>query len=767
MKAGRKEAMTQGILRLLAYFFAVSCFAFFLIFVNCPKPPLLGNIPFGKVILDKDGRLLRMTLAADDKYRIYTPFSEISPLAVKSALEYEDRYFYYHPGINIFAMGRALCSNLLGRRRMGASTLTMQVARLRFGLRTSSVYGKAVQICRALQLERHYTKVQLLEAYFNLAPYGGNIEGIGAAARIYFDQAPQNLVESEGQALAIIPQNPVSRAPVNNGSFEVVRTKLWKLAGRQDAPPPLKARMPSDLPFRAPHLTTALARESGEQIIRTTIDLRLQNLLENILELYIRRLKNFSVSNGCAMIVDSRGMEVRALAGSASFFDASIQGQIDGTKAKRSPGSTLKPFIYGLALDQGLIHPMSILVDAPRSFGGYDPQNFDGNFAGPVSAAAALRNSRNLPAISLSEKLANPDLYEFLGNAEIRFPKDASYYGLALTLGGAEMTMRELVSLYAMLANEGLWQPLRFTSRSVESVPRRLLSREAAWLVRDMLRGEEASVLHKGRGIPLMHKTGTSNGYRDAWTCGLLGPYVIAVWIGNFNNDSNPVLVGAKTALPLFVEIAEALAVQQRLPVYPEQPPADYNLLKTDVCLPTGDFDLEHCQEKGDVWIMPGKSPVRSRNILRPVLIDRKTGLRACHEDPARNDEVWFEFWPGDIAKIFEQAGISKPAPPEWLPECRQLAMERQDRNLSIALPKKNVVYKRRLNESQIVVPLKADADVDVRKIFWFADKNYLGFSAPGETIFWKTSSIGSNRIRAVEENGKAVSQICRIELAP
>lgn len=732
-----------------------------------PKPPLLRDVPFGQAILDRDGELLRLTLAADDKYRLFVPLSDINPIAVSAALHYEDRHFYNHPGINIFAMFRAICSNLFSGRKMGASTLSMQVARLTLKLDSSSLAGKFRQIARALLLERHYSKAEILEAYFNLAPYGGNIEGIEAASRIYFGQPAARLVEAECVALAIVPQNPVSRNPVTGKKFTQARERLWRELKPGEVMPPLRVASTAELPFAAPHLTTELMKGNGPGNIRSAIDSRLQKLLEKILGGFIQRGKSQNINNAAALLVDCESLDIVALAGSSSFFNASIQGQIDGSRARRSPGSTLKPFIYALALDEGLIHPMTILSDTPKSFGGYDPQNFDHGFLGPVPAATALRNSRNLPAINLSGRLAGAGLYGFLRRAGVNLPFDAAHYGLALTLGGAEMNMRELAALYAMLANKGIWRPLRTMREEKENAPQRLLSREASWLVLRMLYRENARIMSQGKIIPLYYKTGTSNGLRDAWTCGIFGHYALVVWVGNFDNSSNPLLVGALTALPLFGEIAVAVAMGENLTDSVALPDPALNVAEVEYCAITGDFDLEHCADKGRTWIIPGVSPMRSQNILRPVLIDRATGLRACSGGNETTEEIWMEFWPTEMLEVFEKAGVKKPAPPEWLAECADFAKRPPGVAPTIILPKKNVIYQRRAGESGVFIPLRASADADIKKLYWHAGDQFLGTTTPGETFFWHATNIGKTVIRVVDDAGRGTSQKFLLETAP
>jgi len=461
-------------------------------------PPLLEGIPFGRVVLDANGGIMRISRAEDGIFRLRVTLDAIAPEAVEALLRYEDKYFFQHPGINPFSLLRAAWTTYVsGGRRVGGSTISMQVARMRLKLDSSGIGGKLRQIGAALLLERHYDKQDILEAYFNLAPYGGNIEGIEAASRIYFNAPAARLTESESLALTVIPQNPIRRNPVNGRDFDAARARFLRLSLEENsvssaASPPLRVRPLSRLPFRAPHVSTELLAEDGPERLASTIEPDLQTMLESCLASYTARHRRFGLRNTSAMLVHAPTMKVCALAGSANFFDAAIDGQVDGTRAKRSPGSTLKPFIYALALDQGLIHPMTLLIDSPRSFGGYDPENFDKGFRGPVHAHDALKASRNLPAIILAEQLEEPGLYGFLKKARVHLPEAPEHYGLALVLGGAEVTMRELAGLYAMLVNQGLWHPLRLRQDIPLEAPVRLLSPEAAFVTLRMLEQGES-----------------------------------------------------------------------------------------------------------------------------------------------------------------------------------------------------------------------------------------------------------------------------------
>lgn len=734
-----------------------------------PRPPLLEGVSFGKIALDAKGGILKICLADDEKYRLRTNLDSIAPTAISALLCYEDRYFYFHPGVNPFALARAAFSSVFGVRRQGASTITMQVARLRYKLETASISGKLRQIFHALLLERHYSKQEILLAYFTLAPYGGNIEGLEAAARIYFAKPARELTRLECMALAVVPQNPVARNPVSGKDFDEARIRLAALMAEGGTASPLKVRSLARLPFAAPHLSMELLGRpdflNDQGIARSFIEQDLQKLLERAIANHVEKGRRIGICNAAAILVNTDSMRVCALVGSADFFAAKIQGQVDGTRARRSPGSTLKPFIYALALEQGLIHPRSILDDSPKSFGGYDPENFDKGFRGPLSATDALAASRNLPALLLSEQLAAPGLHGFLKRAHVELPKDAGHYGLALALGGAEVSMRELAGLYAMLANQGIWRPLRMARKDSEKGEAlRLLSPESAHLVLRMLEREDLFVRQNGGRLPLRCKTGTSNGYRDAWTAGLCGQYVLIVWVGNFDNRANPAFVGGEAALPLFEEIAGGLAYSRHLRDDLPKRENYLNLQKIAVCKETGDLAIERCSEHIDTLFIPGISPTMDSGILRPILVDKKTGLRACRQVPGETEQIYWEFWPTEQQRIFAQAGKPKPLPPDWLPECRQAEATSAKRHPVIVLPKKNVTYLDDFSGVGAGIPLKASLDAEASFAHWFAGKTYIGKTGPGEIIFWHPKKPGMVELVVVDDQGASARQKCEIE---
>ena len=767
-----------------------------------PRAPLAESFPTSRAVYDLNGRLLRLTLSADDQYRLWTPLSAVTGDLIEAVLLHEDKHFYLHPGVNPAALLRAGWRTYTGGTRQGGSTISMQLARLIYRLNTRSPWGKARQIVRAVELELLYSKTQILEAYLNLAPYGQNIEGVGAASLIYFNRVPQRLGLSEALTLAVIPQSPSRRALKDDEKMTLIdaRNRLYAhwVARHPEASDqgglvqlPMNLRSTSDLPFRAPQLSAMLLADrtlaATGNVINSTLDLKLQQTLERQLQNYVERERRVGIVNASAMLLDTRDMGVRAVVGSANFFDEAIDGQVNGALARRSPGSTLKPFIYGLALDQGLLHPMTMLKDAPTAFGPFTPENFDGRFAGPITAREALIKSRNVPAVALSARLAQPTLYQFLKSAGVARMQSEKHYGLGLALGGGEVTMEELVKMYAMLANRGIVRPIRYVSappaagravgesargnkgaRNVTDSPAqevRLLSEEASFIILDILRDNprpDLAYSAKGR-MPVAWKTGTSWGFRDAWTVGVFGPYVLAVWVGNFDGQGNPAFIGVQAAAPLFFQIVDAIVASQpgiSEPAF-RQPP---NLRRIEVCAASGDLPNADCPSRAQTWFIPGKSPIKVSTLHRSVAIDTRTGRAACPPlDPQHVRIEVYEFWPSDLAHLFAQAGMPRRQPPAS--PCADAANDGAfGTPPAITSPLRATTYTQRAGAAPQVIALAAAAAADARELHWFANEAYLGAARPGVSLGWQPNP-GAYILRVVDDHGRSDARDVRVEL--
>jgi penicillin-binding protein 1C len=533
--------------------------------------------------------------------------------------------------------------------------------------------------------------------------------------------------------------------------------------------------LPRDLPFRAPHLVEEMvARDEAPRAeTRLALDLGLQTMLERQMAQYLSAREKDGFKNASAVLIDYRTMEVRAAIGSANFQRADIHGQVDGLRARRSPGSALKPFIYALALDEGLIHPNSLLKDAPASFDGYDPENFDHNFAGPIRATDALVQSRNVPAVDLESKLDRQrNLYTLLRDAGIQKLQPESHYGLTIALGSAEVSPEEVGMLYAMLANRGQLRPLResLADPVAKGVP--LLSPEASYLTLDMLkegiRPDAVNVpLLTSATRPVAWKTGTSFSYRDAWSAGVFDNYVLVVWVGNFDGTVNPEFVGRTAAAPLLFSMIDALRARSSKPsteatCFTRTP--DLNLRQVDLCAVSGMVAGPNCPHTVKGWFIPGKSPIAACDIHRRIWVDNQTGLRlsAAPENPATAHAEVCEFWPSDLAKLFQAAGLPRVTPPDFA-EREHAASVSMSQDASkgprIVSPKSGLIYHVRVGTANDeVLDLEATAETSREHLHWFIDATYLGVSQPSTALLWKLQP-GQHLIRAVDDLGRADSR--------
>ncbi|WP_414674768.1 penicillin-binding protein 1C [Lysobacter sp.] len=590
--------------------------------------PLPDARDAGAVVVARDGTPLRAFPDTDGIWRYPATPQTVSPLYLQALLNYEDRWFWKHPGINPASLARAAGQWVRSRRVVsGGSTLTMQVARIiDDGARspTRSPATKLRQMLRALQLEVHLDKHEILALYLDRAPFGGTVEGVEAASWAYLGKPSSRLSHAEAALLAVLPQSPSRLRPDREPQrARLARDKVlarmqtmgvWTPAQVRDARiEPVVARSLQP-PRHAPLLAQRLRSEQPRRArIASTLDLELQRTLEERVSAYFSDLP--ARTSAALLVVDNATLEARAYVGSVSFAEAERLGHVDMVKAWRSPGSTLKPFLYGLAIDDGLIHSESLLIDAPQAFGDYRPGNFDAAFNGPVGAAEALRLSLNVPAVDLLDRVGPSRFSARLAHAGIRlqWPQGASP-NLSMILGGTGARLEDLVGAYAALNRGGVAGRVRYTPNDPQ-VDRRLLSSGAAWIVREMLEanprpGTSADTFDPGRRPRVAWKTGTSYGFRDAWALGSTRRYTVGVWVGRPDGTPLPGQYGALTALPLLFEVIDSLP-RQRGDAAPAPPPAGVSQL--EVCWPLGlppDPDAPQlCRKRLEAWTLDGSVP--------------------------------------------------------------------------------------------------------------------------------------------------------------
>ncbi|MEY9324773.1 penicillin-binding protein 1C [Sinorhizobium fredii] len=558
-------------------------------------PPLERAQVFSREVLDKDGNLLRAFATPDGLWRLKTTVGDVDPRFIDMLVAYEDQRFREHHGVDPLALGRAALQFVTnGRIVSGASTLSMQVARLIEPRERRSLTAKLLQLARAVQIERRLSKDEILDLYLTHAPYGGNLEGVRAASLAWFGKEPRRLSIGEAALLVALPQLPEKRRPDRNlAAADAARERVLgraavaEVIGEGEAERAAMASIPTrrlQLPANAAHLAeTALRKDPKALRHQTTLRRDIQRGLETVAREGAQRLgPKVSVA---MLMADARTGEIVGEVGAADYFDASRSGWIDMTRITRSPGSTLKPFIYGLAFEEGLVSQETIIEDRPADFFGYRPRNFDMSYQGDVSIRQALQLSLNVPAIRLLDAVGPARLMVRFRRAEVRPklpPNEAP--GLAIGLGGVGITLRDLVQLYAGLANRG-W-PVRLGD-GIEGKPglidgEPLLSTMATWHVADILSGVLPPAGSRQRGIA--YKTGTSYGYRDAWSVGFDGRYVLGVWVGRPDNGAVPGLTGYGAAAPILFEGFAKAGIA--ITPLPEAPAGAIRLVQAD--LPIG-----------------------------------------------------------------------------------------------------------------------------------------------------------------------------------
>lgn len=578
-----------------------------------------------RVVLAEDGTPLWRFADAEGVWRYPVTLDQVSPYYLEALLTYEDRWFYRHPGVNPLALGRAAWQNLTGGRVLsGGSTLSMQVARL-LDPHSRTLPGKLRQVWRTAQLEWHLSKRQILELYLNRAPFGGTLQGVAAASWAYLGKSPLQLTPAEAALLAVLPQAPSRLRPDRHPErARLARDKVLQRLGEYQVWPQQRIAeaqeeplllAPRQEPALAPLLARRLNRADSPPLIHTTLDAALQRRLEDLLLGWRARLPERT--SAAILVVESQTMAVRAYLGSVDLGDERRFGHVDMITALRSPGSTLKPFLYGMAMDDGLIHSESLLQDVPRRYGDYRPGNFSMGFSGPVAASSALALSLNLPAVQLLEAYG-PKRFAAqmrMGGMPLSLPT-AAEPNLSLILGGAGSRLEDLVSGYSAFARDGMSAPLRLQP-DAPLVERRLLSPGSAWIIRRILSGQarpdrdpHAELVQRPQ---LAWKTGTSYGFRDAWSIGVGPRYLIGIWIGRPDGTPVPGQFGLASAAPLMLQVHDVLSNRDsQRGIAAPVPAVPGNVGVAAICWPLGQPMARtdpNCRRQRFAWTLDNTTP--------------------------------------------------------------------------------------------------------------------------------------------------------------
>ena len=732
-------------------------------------PPVPGrDAPNALLIVARDGTPLRAFPDRDHVWRHPVALEDVSPLYLQALERYEDRWFRWHPGVNPLALTRAAWQWLRhGQIVSGGSTLTMQVARI-IEPTPRSLAGKGKQILRALQLERRYSKDEILAIYVNYAPMGGVLEGIEAASRTYLGKPAKRLSHADAALLTVLPQAPSRLRPDRQPArARVARDKVlhrmayvWPDSEIQDAlQEPIIAQTARD-PLLAPLLAERLRKEArGRQRIDTTIDAQTQQTVELLLSSRLPALPP-RVSMA-ALVVDNETLEVRAYAGSADFGDADRFAFVDMVRASRSPGSTLKPFLYGLALDEGLIHSESLLADVPQSFGGYQPGNFQQSFHGAVSVSEALAKSLNVPAVEVLDRLEPNRFVAALrrGGLKLDFPKGETP-NLSVILGGAGTTLEQLVGAYTAFARQGVSGKPRYTT-DAPLVEQRMLSPGAAFIIRDVLEsgGPVGRAIEQGSGIRrgIAWKTGTSFGFRDAWSIGVSDRYTVGVWIGRPDGTPNPGFFGANIAAPLLVDIFSAVDSQ---PATSRTPPASVHQEK--ICWPLGTrFDPAEealCHRQALAWVLndtaPPTFPDRLRNgeVRYAYEVDAVSGRRVtpeCSDRPRRRVEA--VRWPAALEPWLSADLRAKAQSPDWDAKCQSQAVP--EAGLSIVGLSNGEVIKRSRPDQPPIIRLELRGQRG--QVYWLINGRLVAHRTATLPLIHSLTETGRVDITVMDEQGR------------
>ncbi|MBI5474169.1 MAG: penicillin-binding protein 1C [Ignavibacteriae bacterium] len=670
-------------------------------------------------ILDRNGIVLREVLSEQDGRGRWCALAELSPDVIDAFIAAEDSRFYSHPGVDPIALTRATLQNVrAGRIISGGSTITMQLIRNLYPS-SRTVAAKLRESWYALRLERMMSKEDILQQYLNRAPFGNQLHGIDAAARGYFGKPALQLSLAEAALLAAIPNSPARNDPYKHRA-RLRERQLYVLARMKDegyiseeererAEHEPLVIVPRTAQFKAPHFTTMIlqqltpAQKSSLAEVRTTLNYPTQKSVELLVEAHVARLKKFNITNAAAVVIDNRGHSLVSLVGSKDFFDTISQGQVNGALALRQPGSTLKPFTYGLALESGMT-ASDLLADIPWQMADFLPENYDKKFHGPVRLRVALACSYNVPAVRTLEQFGAEALLTKLHDAGFAsLIKSSAYYGVGLTLGDGEVTLLELANAYSALANSGAYFPVKTIDNptlvaqdsarvDASSTPRQVFSPQVAYILSDILSDAQARAPAFGVNsslalpFPCAAKTGTSKDYKDNWTVGFTPEYTVGVWVGNFDATPMRLVSGITGAAPLFRDIM--LMLHQNTGASSEFIRAE-GIVTERVCPRSGMLVGKDCPGELQELFVQGTEPSHTCTVHRKFRIDTRNGLLASRTTPREFVvEKTYEIFPPIFDSWADKEGIARP------PVQLSASAAQHERLLAIHSPMSGDVFK-------------------------------------------------------------------------
>jgi len=727
------------------------------------------EVDYSTIVKSEDGHLLHVFLNENEQWFLPTDTSAIPKKLEEAVLLYEDQNFHSHFGVDIGAIFRAAYQNLgAGRVISGASTIPMQVVRLRHQNNRNFFY-KVLEAIEAIKISLHFSKVEVLRMYLQHAPYGGNVIGYQTAAHKFFGKPINSLTWSEAATLAVLPNSPglIYPSKTNNRLFQKRNALLKKLFDEgyineityqlsiMEAVPDRFITFKSSAPHAASYLKT---QYPDRKIFNTTIDKSLQDKANYIVKKYEEIYASDGIRNLACLIADSKTGEIKAYIGSPDFYDNKNKGQVDGVMAYRSSGSILKPFLYALSIDEGLILPETFIRDLPTYFDGFSPNNANEDFLGVVTAKEALVKSLNIPAVRLLNSYGLFQFYSFLKEAGVKsLFRSADEYGLPLILGGAEVSVWDMVRLYRGLANEGKFSDniILKNSDSNSQEGAQLISSGSTYLTLEMLKdlkrpGSEYFWQKFNNAKDFSWKTGTSYGHKDAWAVGLNPEYTIAVWVGNFDGESNKNLSGANSAGPILFDLLEAL---------PTKPNNWFELVEMDfremeICSVSGFRASKNCPDTDLVNAPYGMKSMKSCDYHQTKYLSDNLDLQtcsACWNELGATPTKLLEY-PPDIAYYLRRKGAFITSIPPHNPECSRYRAEKSSKIIYPNMDAKLFLPVDFNGELQKVI-CKVGHTSSVNKVYWYLNEEYLGETDRQHKMAVNFKS-GWNELKIVDDLG-------------
>jgi penicillin-binding protein 1C len=735
--------------------------------------PLRVNVEYSQIITASDGTVIHAFLTRDQKWRMLSEENEISPQLRKAILYKEDKWFLVHPGINPVAIVRAGFNNLFHlRRTSGASTITMQVARLIYP-KERTYFNKLAEMFRAVQLELHYSKKEILQLYLNLVPYGGNVEGIKAASLLYFQRMPDKLSLAEITTLAVIPNRPVSLKPgKKNDAIADARNKwlrrmksdkLFNTRELDDAiHEPLEAKR-MEAPKLAPQFALRMKQlYPNSPIIKTALNRSSQEKISALGYNYSKRLQALNINNSAVLVINNKTGKVEAYLGSTDVSDDDNHGQVDGITAVRSPGSTLKPLVYALAFDKGLATPKTIITDVPVNFDGYTPENFNSKFTGNVTVEKALAYSLNIPAVKTLNQLGVATLTDKLKQAGFKqISIDQKKLGLSTALGGCGVSLEELTVLYSSFAHGGKYSSLKFLKGDTAKQSIQLVSPGASYLVSEILtqltRPDLPNNFQSSMHVPkIAWKTGTSYGRRDAWSIGYNMNYTVGVWVGNFSGEGVPELTGADMATPLLFEIFNSLDYNGNRKWFSQPEDLDFRL----VCAESGKVPEDFCQHAIIDYFIPKVSSNQKCEHEKKVFIsadEKFSYCTSCLPHDGYKSKLYANLDP-DLISFYESEHIAYEKIPPHNKNCSRIFSSKPPVITSPTDKKEYVVEK---NQDQQLM-LSCNADNEVKTVYWYINDRFYKSCPANEKIFFVPEE-GQLKISCSDDKGRNTNIVIKV----